>query len=158
REVIVGLTQFNDLFVFGPETAFHYGSQVDHRQLAADLGVDFVLTGGTTINGERFTVETLLIDAQSGQDVWAERFEGTLGTENTLVARARLAEHIARSLAQPYGVIFDNEARDTARKPPDLLTSYECVTRFYLYWGIFRHKEFAGVRDCLERAVEQNPE
>src|SRR5699024_5411992 len=79
-------------------------------------------------------------------------------TENILVARDRIAEHIARSLAQPYGVIFDNEARDTARKPPDLLTSYECVTRFYLYWRIFRQKEFAGIRDCLERAIEQTPE
>src|SRR5690606_28712513 len=97
------------------------------------------------------------IDARSGQYLWAERFDGTLGTEGILGARDELAEYIARSLAQPYGVIFENRARDTAGRPPGSLNSYECVTRFYLYWRIFRQKEFAGVRDCLERAIAGDP-
>jgi adenylate cyclase len=157
REVIVGLTRFNDLFVFGPETTFRHGDAVDARQVAADLGVEFVLTGGTTLSADRFGVHALLIDATTGQNLWAERFTGSLGTASILAARDEIANRVARSLAQPYGVIFANQVEDTAGAPPGALTSYECVMRFYLYWRTYRRTEFPGVQACLERAIAADP-
>jgi adenylate cyclase len=157
REVIVGLTRFNDLFVFGPETTFRHSGAVDPRQIAADLGVDFVLTGGTTLSADGFGVHALLIDATAGQYLWAERFTGSLGTASILAARDEIANRVARSLAQPYGVIFANQVEDTAGGPPDALTPYDSVMRFHLYWRTYRRTEFSSVQVCLEQAIAVDP-
>lgn len=157
REVIVALTRFNDLFVFGPETTFRYGKEAGLEQAMGDLDVDFVLTGGTTVAGDRFAVEALLVDARTGQYLWATRFEGTLGAEGILEAREEVANRVARSLAQPYGVIFTNRVTENGGKPPESLTSYDCVTRFYLYWKAFRRAEYQPVRACLEQAIVTDP-
>ena len=42
-----------------------------------------------------------------------------------------MANSIARTLAQPYGVIFNNIAGDTDGIEPDNLISYDWVIRFY---------------------------
>lgn len=157
REVIIALTRFNDLFVFGPETTFRYGKKADLAQVVTDLGVDFVLTGGTTVSGDHFAVEALLIDARTGQYLWAARFEGMLGAAGILKARDEIANRVARSLAQPYGVIFNNRVTENGGKPPGSLTSYGCVTRFYLYWKAFRREEYQPVRACLEQAIVTDP-
>lgn len=158
REVIVALTHFNDLFVFGPETTFRLGGEGDIQRIVADLDVDFVLTGGTMASGDSFTVDALLTDAKSGQYIWAARFEGTLDAESILKARDEVANQVARSLAQPYGVIFANRVKENGGEPPESLTSYECVTRFYLYWKAFRREEYQQVRACLEQAIVTDPD
>lgn len=158
RAVIVGLTRFNDLFVFGPETTLRYDDKGDLQKLVADLGVDFVLTGGATVSGERFAVDALLIDARTGQYVWASRFEGALDPEDIFRARDDVANRVARSLAQPYGVIFTNRVTETEGKPPEWLSSYDCVVRFYKYWKSYRRDDYPEVRACLEQAVESDPE
>lgn len=158
REVIVELTRFNDLFVFGPETTFSQAENGDLQRLVDEHGVDFVLSGGMTVAGDRFTVSALLSEARSGHYLWAERFDGQLGAEGILRARDEIAARVARALAQPYGVIFENRARENAGKPPGLLGSYDCVTRFYIYWRTFRREEFRSVRACLEQAIVADPD
>jgi TolB-like protein len=158
RELIVGLTRFNDLFVFGPETTFRHGKQGDLAQAIADLGVDFVLTGGTTVSGDHFAVDALLTDAKTGRYIWAASFEGALGTESILAARDDVANQVARSLAQLYGVIFTNRVTESEGKPPRSLTSYDCVIRFYLYWKTYRRESYHPVRTCLEQAIVTDPD
>ena len=53
REVIIGLTRFDDLFVFGPATSFRYEGSGDLPGSAAGLPVDFVLTGGVMVSDNR---------------------------------------------------------------------------------------------------------
>jgi TolB-like protein len=157
REVIVGLTRFNDLFVFGPETSFRYGDDADSHHMVDDLGVDFVLTGGTTISVDHFGVKTSLIDAKTGRYVWSGKFAGTLQAAEVMKVRDEVANQVVQVLAQPYGVIFSNKVRGSEGKAPENLTSYDCVLRFNQYWRTFSRELYGPVRDCLERAVAAEP-
>ena len=157
RQVIVALTRFNDLFVFGPETTFGYAGNIDRKRLRADLGVDFLLEGGATITADEFALDVLLVDTQTGQYLWAERFTGKLGVDDIFKVREEVANRVARALAQPYGVIFTNKARESEGKPPGTLTSYDCVIRFDQYWRSYRLELYAPVRACLEQAVVADP-
>lgn len=157
RDVLARLTRFSDLMVFGPETTFRYGERADLTRILAELDVDFILTGGAHITRDQFTVEALLVNARTGQYVWASRFEESLGPSGINRARDKVATSVARILAQPYGVIFSNQARDSEDKPAAELTSYECVVRFYSYWRTFRREEYHPVKTCLEEAVSQEP-
>lgn len=158
RELVVALTRFKDIFVFGPETSFDYGTGADLRQVASNLDVDFILTGGTTVLGDRFAVDAQLVDTETGQYIWATRVEGDLNVDGILAARDEVANKVARALAQPYGVIFANQAQSSESKAPGSLSSYDCVLRFYLYWKSYRREFYPSVHDCLEKAIVNDPE
>lgn len=157
REVIVALTRFNDLFVFGPQTSFGYGAETDVGRVVSELDVNLVLTGGVSVSGGGFTIHATLMDARSGEYLWAQRFDGRLDGRDILAARNEVANKVARALAQPYGVIFADQAADSEGRPPAELSSYECVIRFELYWKALRRSEFQPVRACLERVIAGDP-
>ncbi|WP_119302022.1 tetratricopeptide repeat protein [Dongia deserti] len=153
REVITGLTRFNDLFVFGPETSFLYNGGTDISKIATELGVDFILTGGVTTTPTNFRITTSLLDANNGQYVWSDRFVGDLAAVDVHAVRDKIADQVIQKLAQPYGVIFNKKAREIEGKPAESMTSYECVLRFYQYWRSYRVELHEPVRECLERTV-----
>lgn len=153
RELIAGLTRFNDLFVFGPETAFRLGDTAEPRGVAVDMGVDFILTGGMAVSSDRFRLTAALIEVESGRYLWSGRFEGDLSATEIIQVRDDLADQVVRELAQPYGVIFSAKAYEIEGKRSQSLTSYECVLRFYKYWKTYDADLYESVRECLERAV-----
>ncbi len=157
REVITGLTRFNDLFVFGPETSFRYAATTDIPKIASELDVDFVLTGGVSATPTDFRVTASLVDAKSGQYVWSGRFSADLAAAGILAVRDKIADQVVRELAQPYGVIFNEKAREIEGRPARSITSYECVLRFYQYWRSYRADLHAPARKCLEQAIAEDP-
>ncbi|TVR95878.1 MAG: hypothetical protein EA406_13195 [Rhodospirillales bacterium] len=153
RQLIIGLTRFTDLVVFGPETSFRGGSEADLASLRRELGIDFVVTGGTTLSEDRFGVEVLLVDAVTGRYLWGESYERQLDPRIILAVRDEVANRIAGTLAQPYGIIFANRALEVEGKPPGSLTSYDYVIRFYQYRRTFDPTVNEQIREGLERAI-----
>ncbi|WP_431282920.1 tetratricopeptide repeat protein [Humitalea sp. 24SJ18S-53] len=154
RQIVVGLTRFTDLFVFGadaapgPDAAAGPGGNID---------VDFVLTGGTTLTAERFCLEVLLSDARTGRYLWGESFERALSPAEILEVRDEVANNVVRTLAQPYGIIFGAKARETDGTPPASLHSFDGVVLFYQYWRSYDPDLFDPVRESLERAIQREP-
>src|SRR5467141_1362180 len=70
------LSRIGGSFVIGRHTAFSFkGKSVDLRQLGHELGVRYVLEGSVQRGGSRMRVNVQLIDAETGNHLWAERFE-----------------------------------------------------------------------------------
>jgi TolB-like protein/tetratricopeptide (TPR) repeat protein len=79
-------------FVTSRSTAFTYkGRQVSIRQVGQDLGVRYVLEGSVMAEPRRVRVNVQLIDAQTDEHVWAERFDkerkDILEVQDEIVAR-----------------------------------------------------------------------
>ena len=51
---------------------------VDVRQVGEDLGVRYVLEGSVRKAGARLRITGQLVDATTGNHIWAERYEGAL--------------------------------------------------------------------------------
>jgi TolB-like protein len=65
--------------VIGRNTAFTYkGTAVDLKQIGRDLNVRYVLEGSVQRGGNRMRVNVQLIDAETGNHLWAERFDKPL--------------------------------------------------------------------------------
>jgi adenylate cyclase len=159
RQVIVGLTRFVGLKVYGAETTYDRAdARPNPAHPAEPLDVDFLLVGGTTLSAERFTLEVLLSDARSGRFIWGETFERTLTPGEIVRVRDKVANSIVRSLAEPYGVIFGERARELEGKPPEQLSSYESVAHFYRYWRTYDRELIRSVRDGLEHATRRDPD
>ena len=63
-------------FVIGRNTAFTYkGKHVDLKRVGQELGVRYVLEGSVQRSGNRMRVNVQLIDSETGNHLWAERFD-----------------------------------------------------------------------------------
>lgn len=157
RQIIVGLTRFTDLIVFERETCCPYGGKTDLASVGDNLGVAYLLRGGTSMSATHFSVDALLIDVRSGQHLWAESFERKLDMSQVFRVRDEVANCVARTLAQPYGVIFSNIAKDTDLTLPKNMCSFDYVVQFYQYWRSHDPSLFEPVRVGLEDVVVHDP-
>jgi adenylate cyclase len=78
-EIITELSRNRSLFVIARNSSFTYkGRAVDIRQVARELGVRYVLEGSVRRGGGRVRVLAQLIDAGTGNHIWAERYDRPL--------------------------------------------------------------------------------
>jgi TolB-like protein len=79
EEVITALSRCAWLFVIARNSSFTYkGKAVDVRQVGRELGVRYVLEGSVRRGGNRLRFAGRLIDAASGAQIWADRFDGDI--------------------------------------------------------------------------------
>jgi TolB-like protein len=70
------LSRIAGAFVIGRSTAFAFkGKAVDVREIGRELNVRYVLEGSLQRGGDRFRLNIQLTDAETGAQVWAERFD-----------------------------------------------------------------------------------
>jgi adenylate cyclase len=76
EDIITALSRFPDLVVVARGSSFAYKSKaVDMRQVGKDLGVGYVVEGSVRKEGDKLRIVSQLIDAKTGEHVWAERFD-----------------------------------------------------------------------------------
>jgi TolB-like protein/class 3 adenylate cyclase/Flp pilus assembly protein TadD len=70
------LSRISGSFVIARNSAFSYkGKLIDVRQVGRELNVRYALEGSVQRGGSRFRVNVQLIDAETGNHLWAERFD-----------------------------------------------------------------------------------
>ena len=70
------LSRINGAFVIARNTAFTFkGKAVDVKKLGRELNVHYVLEGSIQRGGNRLRVNVQLVDAETGNYLWAERFD-----------------------------------------------------------------------------------
>jgi len=78
------LSRISGSFVIGRHTAFTYkGKAVDLRQIGRELNVRYVLEGSVQRGSDRVRVNVQLVDAETGNHIWAERFDKRSPTSST---------------------------------------------------------------------------
>lgn len=158
RSLIVALTRFTGLRVFGAESAFHLSGEVVYTIPSAGQSADYVVTGQTSLSATHFQVDALLVDAGTGRAVWAESYRRRLNPAEIISLRNEVANQVARELAQPYGAIQTDRVLDADGSAPEALDTYSAVLLFYAYWRTFDRTMIEAVRVALERAVTSEPE
>src|ERR1700674_1231467 len=79
EEITTAIARLPWLFVIARNSAFTYkGKVVDVKQVARELGVRYVLEGSVRKGGNRVRITGQLIDAATGNHIWADRFDGAL--------------------------------------------------------------------------------
>lgn len=84
-ELIDALSRLHSLFVLSRHGVQGYrGRPVHPREVARELGVRYLLTGGARRLGPQMRVAAALIDAQSGQQIWSEHYDSGVGEQAAL--------------------------------------------------------------------------
>jgi tetratricopeptide (TPR) repeat protein len=108
--------------------------------------------------GSQTQVNVSLLRASDNQYLWSGSFRQEFNPSNMIDLRYEIATQVARILVQPHGVIDKAELRNTAGRPAESLSSYECVLRTREYWRQPNAEMHRQVRTCLERAVQSDPD
>jgi adenylate cyclase len=77
EDLITMLARIPGFIVIARQSAFAYqGRSVDSRQIGRELGVRYIIEGSLRPVGQQLRVGTQLIDATTGAQLWADRFDG----------------------------------------------------------------------------------
>jgi TolB-like protein/class 3 adenylate cyclase/Flp pilus assembly protein TadD len=79
EDIITALSHHRWFFVIARNSTFVYkGRAVDVKQTARELGVRYILEGSVRRSGQRVRITAQLIEAETGNHLWAERFDREL--------------------------------------------------------------------------------
>ena len=107
------LSRISGSFVIARNTAFTYkGKHIDVKQIGRELSVRYVLEGSVQRGGNRLRVNVQLIDTETGNHLWAERFD------KPLADLFDMQDEIVARLASQLGTqLIEAEARRAQRAP-----------------------------------------
>src|SRR5262249_37647059 len=149
EDIITELSRFRQLFVIARNSSFHYrGKEVDAKQAGRELGVRYVVEGSIRSTAARIRVTVQLIDAGTGNHLWAERYDRDIG--GLFEVQDEVARRIVATLA---GRVEDAEVRGTAHKRTESLPAYECLLRGIGHIRAYGPNENRLARELFERAV-----
>ena len=125
EEITTALSKVRWFLVIARNSTFAYkGRAVDVRQVARELGVRYVLEGSVRKAGNRVRISGQLIDAATGNHVWAERYDRELA--NIFAVHDEITERVVAAI-EPQ--LYAAEHFRSQRKPPESLDAWECVIR-----------------------------
>jgi adenylate cyclase len=79
EEIITALSKTPQLFVIARNSTFTYkGKPVKVQQVGRELGVRYVLEGSVRKAADKVRITAQLVDAQTGNHLWAERYDRDL--------------------------------------------------------------------------------
>jgi TolB-like protein len=125
EDIIAALSRIGWLFVIARNSSFAYkGRAVDIKQVGRELGVRYVLEGSVRKAGNRVRITGQLIDATTGVNLWAERFEGSL--DDIFDLQDQVAASVVGAIAPQLERAEIGRAK---RKPTESLDAYDYYLR-----------------------------
>jgi TolB-like protein len=146
------LSRISGSFVIGRHTAFTFKDKgVDLQRLGRELNIRYVLEGSMQRAGSRMRVNVQLTDVESGNHVWAERFD------KPVIDMFDMQDEIVSRLANAFNTqIIEAEARRAECKlHPDTIDLY-FQGRACLHKGLTK-EHLAQARGFFERALALDP-
>jgi TolB-like protein/Tfp pilus assembly protein PilF len=147
------LSRIAGSFVIARNSAFSYkGKSPDVRQIGRELNVRYVLEGSMQRGGNRLRVNVQLVDAETGKQIWAERFDKPVA--DLFDMQDEIVSRLANTL---NAELITAEARRTERSShPDSMDLY-FQGAAWLNKGPSR-EYLAQARGCFERALALDPD
>lgn len=142
-------------FVVARETAFTFkGKPVDARQIGRSLHVRYVLEGSVLPEGPRVRVNAHLVDTQTGNEIWAERFD--TAKANILEVQDEIVGRLSRAVGLQ---VIDVEARRSERQKPHSVEATDFVLRAQAIANKPTSEEtLIAARDLFNAAVKVQPD
>jgi adenylate cyclase len=152
-DLIASLSKIRDLFVIARNSAFAYkGKPTNVKQIAEELGVQYVLEGSFRSAGERVRVTAQLIDALSGGHLWAERYDRSMGDF------LALQDEITMSIVTALQVkLTEGEKIKVILRNTDNLNAYEKYLKGREHYLRFNLDDNVIARQLLQEAIALDP-
>ncbi len=152
EDLITDLSRIRGAFVIARRTSFTFKDKaVDVKNVAADLGVRYVLEGSVRRSGDQVRINAQLIDGQTRRHVWSDRYDRVL--TDVFSVQNSVTGQIAAALKAEL-----READSQRQRPMASLKAWDYALRGNV--RLFNPKsaeDFQEAKALLDRAVELDP-
>ena len=153
EDVISALSHYPSLFVIARNSTFTYkGRAVDVKQVGRELGVRYVLEGGVRKAGNRIRVTAQLIEAETGNHVWANRYDRDLA--DIFAVQDEITHALTTALTP---AIADAELRRAIRKPPESLDAWAAYQRGLWHLSKANSEDDTIAQNFFRQAIDLAP-
>jgi adenylate cyclase len=153
EEIIATLSLNRALFVIAHGSTLRYRDSVlNPAEVAAELGVRYLVTGRVRRAGSHVRIHVSLIHAADQRVLWQQPFDGVV--EDLFAFQTEIAAKVAASAAPQ---VQDEEVAQARHRPTDSYDAYDCVLRALTGMVKLGTPEFDTAGRMLLRAVELDP-
>ena len=149
EDIITALSKLRWFFVIARNSSFTYkGKPVHMKQVAAELGVRYVLEGSVRRSRDRVRITAQLNDTATGSHIWAEHYDRDL--IDVFAVQDEITDAIVTAI-EPQ--IYAAENSRSRRKPPGSVDAWDLVMRALSHhWRVTRPDSILA-RALLEKAI-----
>ncbi len=153
EDVITALSRYPSLFVIARNSCFTYkGRSVDVKQVGRELGVRYVLEGSLRKSGNRIRVTAQLVEAETGNHVWAERYDRDLA--DIFAVQDEITEAVTIAIAP---AIAEAERQRAMRRPPESLDAWAAYQRGLWHLSKVTVEDFTIALKLFETGTHLDP-
>ena len=154
EDIITTLSKLSDLFVIARNSTFTYkGRAIDVRKIAEDLGVGSVLEGSVRKAGDRVRITGQLVDAKTGNHLWAERYD------RRLVDIFDLQDEITREIVTALSVkLTEGDQIQLRRRQTASVEAWESYCRGQAYLRHYNKSDNEQAKQTLQQVIKTDPE
>jgi TolB-like protein len=154
EDIISGLSRIRWLFVIGRNSSFVYkGQPIDVKRVGRELGVRYVLEGSVRKSGDRLRLTGQLVDAQSGIQLWSDRYDRMHADIFDL--QDELTMSVIGAIEPSLRKV---EIERVRRKRPDSLDAYELFLRALPFTYSHTAVDAAHAMPLLRQALALDPD
>ncbi|MEE8607679.1 MAG: tetratricopeptide repeat protein, partial [Nitrospiraceae bacterium] len=154
ENVITDLSRFKQLFVIARSSSFAYKDKpVKVRQVAEELGVQYVLEGSVQKLEDRVRITAQLIDAMSGYHIWAERYDKSL--KDVLSVQDEITQAIVATVASQ--ILGDAQEKLSKAEVKDF-GLWDYVLRARAHHFRFTKDDNEQGKELLQEALKLDPD
>ena len=153
ENIINNLSQLPQLRVMARTTVFRYkGREVDSQSIGRDLGVRAVVTGRVLQVGDTLDIQTELVDASTGSQLWGQRYNRKIG--DIFAVQEEIAREISEKLRLRFG---DRDKQRLAKRHTDNAKAYELYMKGRYHLSQWTQSGFTKGVGYLNQAIATEP-
>jgi adenylate cyclase len=154
EDIITALSRLRWFFVIARNSSFAYkGKAVDVKRVSHELGVRYLLEGSVRKSGNRVRITAQLIDAATGNHLWADRYDGDL--TDIFALQDTITKKVV-AVMEPK--LLEAEGIRSQERSPEDIGAWDMVIRANSLFWRFTKSDSEHAIAMLNQAVERFPD
>jgi adenylate cyclase len=159
EELSIELTRYEDFRVIGFRIKENLAPNVsENEKFLKDLDAHFIIRGSVRKENRQVKVSIKLIDVFTSEQLWAEQFRRELNPTDLISIQEEIARETVTIIANEYGIIPQRISKESRKKAPKDLDTYEAILRYYHYQIYHTQETAVAAFTALEQAVVNDPD
>lgn len=153
EEIIMNLSKLQVLKVITRGSTMRYVKEgKTHKQIANDLGVQYLLEGSVRRYGSDLRITAQLVDAFRDEYIWAETYRGTM--KDIFDIQEKVASEIAQALQIR---LSPDEKQNLKKRPTENTGAYQLYLQGRFFWNKRSEEGLKTAIRYFEQAIEKDP-
>ena len=158
EELSTALTNFERVSVIAHYSTRRYLDQSwDLSEIGKELGVQYIINGNIRQCNSRIRLYVQLNSTVTREQLWAQRFERVLTTENLFEIQDEIVSSVAGLLMSHFGILPMKLVQSCHHKPIVQLSAYEAVLRYHHYELTLSQTAFVEAFAALKHGLTLEP-